>query len=90
VRLLELAVNPLFNSVGGQTHELRFGPASRDGLANLETPFPQARLNLREGEIDAQWFMTCVTETCLLPPCVYRKPKPGRSDGEVHQVSRVN
>jgi hypothetical protein len=22
--------------------------------------------------------------------CMYRKPKPGRSDGEVHQVSRVN
>jgi hypothetical protein len=22
--------------------------------------------------------------------CVYQKPKPGRSDGEVHQVSRVN
>jgi hypothetical protein len=22
-------------------------------------------------------------------PCVYRKPKPGRSDGEVRQVSRV-
>jgi hypothetical protein len=26
----------------------------------------------------------------ILSTCVYRKVKPGRSDGEVHQVSRVN
>jgi uncharacterized protein DUF3800 len=27
---------------------------------------------------------------CAINSCVYQKPKPGRSDGEVHQVSRVN
>lgn len=43
----------MLNSAGSQAHELRFGSAGRDGFANLETPFPQARLNLREGEINA-------------------------------------
>jgi hypothetical protein len=29
-------------------------------------------------------------DSTALLTCVYRKPKPGRSGGEVHQVSRVN
>jgi hypothetical protein len=51
--LSQLEVNPLLNPAGSQAHEVRIGPAGRDGFANLETPFPQARLNLREGEINA-------------------------------------
>src|ERR1039458_9897650 len=32
----------------------------------------------------------CHRERAVRVACVYRKPKPGRSDGEVRQISRAN
>ena len=51
--LLELTVNPLLNSVGGQPHNLRVGFARRLAFADLESPYPQIRLNLHKGKFNA-------------------------------------
>jgi hypothetical protein len=52
-RFLKLSINQLLNSVGSQTHEASFGLAGGDGFADLEAPFPRARLDLHKGEINA-------------------------------------
>jgi len=52
-RLSELAVNPLMNPVGGHAHETRFRFTHRDGVADLETPFPEARLDQQQGKFNA-------------------------------------
>jgi hypothetical protein len=53
VEEVEFAVDPLLNPAHGQTHELGFGATAEDGFADLEAPFPQARLSLHQAEFDA-------------------------------------
>jgi hypothetical protein len=50
---LQLDINPLLNPAGGQAHQVRFGVAGRNLVADLESPSPQAGLNLRKGEFNA-------------------------------------
>jgi hypothetical protein len=52
-RFIEFAVDPLLNSVGHHTQQVRVRPAGRDYFADLELPFPQSRFHLRDGEFNA-------------------------------------
>ena len=52
-RLSKLAVNPLMNPVGGHAQEACLRFTHQDGIADLETPFPQARLDQQQGEFNA-------------------------------------
>jgi hypothetical protein len=51
-RLFKLMVYLLLSPMGGHALEARSGFAGRDGLANLETPSPQTRLNQQKGKLD--------------------------------------
>ncbi|WP_157195743.1 hypothetical protein [Bradyrhizobium sp. YR681] len=53
VGLSELAINPVFNPAGSQAHETRLSFAGRDRRTDLESPLPNARLDLHEREFDA-------------------------------------
>jgi hypothetical protein len=53
IPLGKLKVNPLLSTVGGPAQEMRLGLTGRHGFADLELPFPQARLDLKKGEFDA-------------------------------------
>ena len=50
---LEFTVDLLLNSAGRHAHEARLGLAGPDGVADLEAPLPQARLDLHQGKFDA-------------------------------------
>ena len=50
---LQLDINSLLNPAGSQAHKVGFGVAGRNLVADLESPSPQAGLNLREGEFNA-------------------------------------
>jgi hypothetical protein len=64
-RRTEFAVNPLLNSVGCHAHEVRLCPAARNCFADLELPFPQSRLHLRDGEFNAFAVHLCSPPTRL-------------------------
>jgi hypothetical protein len=51
-RLSKLTVNPLLNSAGRHAHEIRLRLADRNGIADLELPFPQPRLYLGKAEFN--------------------------------------
>jgi hypothetical protein len=48
----QLTVNPLLNSAGRHAHEIRLRLADRNGIADLELPFPQPRLYLGKAEFN--------------------------------------
>jgi hypothetical protein len=50
--LSKLTVNPLLNSAGRHAHEIRLRLADRNGIADLELPFPQAGLYLGKAEFN--------------------------------------
>jgi len=50
--LSKLTVNPLLNSAGRHAHEIRLRLADRNGIADLEFPFPQPRLYLGKAEFN--------------------------------------
>src|SRR5712672_2701348 len=50
--LFKLTVNPLLNSAGRHAHEIRLRLAVRNGIADLELPFPQPRLYLGKAEFN--------------------------------------
>src|SRR6267142_6621382 len=50
--LSKLTVNPLLDSAGRHTHEIRLRLADRNGIADLEFPFPQPRLYLGKAEFN--------------------------------------
>src|SRR6267142_6302400 len=50
--LSKLTVNPLLNSAGRHAHEIRLRLADRNGIADLEFPFPQPRLHLGKAEFN--------------------------------------
>jgi len=52
VWLFKLTVNPLLNSAGRHAHEIRLRLADRNGIADLELPFPQPRLYLGKAEFN--------------------------------------
>jgi hypothetical protein len=45
----ERAVNPQFSSASSHTHELGSGLSGRGCVADLESPFPQARFDQEKG-----------------------------------------
>jgi hypothetical protein len=50
---LQLDIDSLLNPAGSQTHEVGFGVAGRNLVADLESPSPQTGLDLRKGEFNA-------------------------------------
>jgi hypothetical protein len=51
--LFQLDINSLLNPAGSQAHQVSFGVAGRNLVADLESPSPQTGLNLRKGEFNA-------------------------------------
>jgi hypothetical protein len=52
-RFSELAINPLLDSMSRQTHQIRMRFPGRDGVPDLELPFPQAGFDQDEAEFNA-------------------------------------